>query len=114
MTSVREAILRDDRAAFRELLDPAVVWVGVYPGQLCRSREDVLSIFDNPDNVARNLAPEILAERDDVIVVDPHPDPPPKWAPNLCQVIVVHEGRVVEMRDYPNREAALAALETPW
>ncbi len=114
MTSVREAILRDDRAAFRELLDPAVVWVGVYPGQLCRSREDVLSIFDNPDNAARNLAPEILAERDDVIVVDPHADPPPKWAPKLCQVIVVHEGRVVEMRDYPNREAALAALETPW
>jgi ketosteroid isomerase-like protein len=115
---IRDVILRGDRAAFGELLDPAVVWVGVYPGQLCRSREDVLAMFDEPRtvaksgeprNAARKVAPEIVEERGNVVVVDPHPDPPPEWAPDICQVIVVREGKVVEMRDYPDRAAALEA-----
>jgi hypothetical protein len=107
---LRDVIERGDRAAFFDLLDPGVVWIGVYPGQLCRNRDDVLYILGSPDNAAREFAPEILEEREDLIVVDPHADPPPAFVPNLCQVLVVRDGKVVEMRDYPNREAALEAV----
>jgi ketosteroid isomerase-like protein len=109
-SEIRDVILSGDRAAFAELLAPSVVWVGVYPGQLCRNRDDVLATFDEQPNAARKLTPEIVEERGNVIVVDPHPDPPPEWAPDICQVIVVRQGKVVEMRDYADREAALAAL----
>jgi hypothetical protein len=46
-----------------------------------------------------------------MLVVDPHPTPPPELLPTVHQVLVVDEGRVVEMRDYPDRESALTALE---
>ena len=111
MPGVREAIERGDRAAFGALLDPRVVWVGVHPGQLCRNRKDVLAMLVDGDNASRRVAPEIILEREGVYVVDPHPDPPPEWVPDLCQVILVHNGRIVEMRDYAGREAALAAAE---
>jgi ketosteroid isomerase-like protein len=107
---LRDVIRRGDRAAFRELLDPDVVWVGVYPGQLCRSRAEVLDILDSSDNAAREFAPEILEEREGVVVLDPHADPPPVLVPNLCQVLIVGEGKIVEIRDYPSREAALEAV----
>jgi hypothetical protein len=47
-------------------------------------------------------------------VIDPHVEPPTDLYPNLHQVIVVEDDRIVELRDYPSRETALAALETPW
>jgi ketosteroid isomerase-like protein len=114
MVNVREVIERGDVAAFRELLDPDVVWVGVYPGQLCRDRDDVLAMLDLPLTAQRTVAPEILAERDGMLAVAVHADPPPEWAPDLHQVIVLQEGRVVEMRDYASRAEAVAAVESPW
>ena len=113
MVSLREAIERGNRAAFRELLDPRVVWIGVFPVQLCRGRAEVLSMLDRPENSERKLAPEVLAERDGRLAVAMHPEPAPEWAPDLHLVFLEDEDRVVEMRDYASREAALAAMETP-
>jgi ketosteroid isomerase-like protein len=112
--SVRDAILSGDVERFKTVLAPDVVWVGVLPGMLCRNREQVVGMLGGADRDGRTFSPEILAEAEGKIVVDPHAQPPPELFPTLHQVIVVDENRVVEMRDYPNREAALAALETPW
>jgi hypothetical protein len=109
--NVREVIESGDLEAFRELLDPNVVWIGVYPGQLCRHRQDVLSMLDAPPTSGRSVTPEILAERGGMFAVAVHPDPRPEWVPDLHQVIVTRADRVVEMRDYGSREEALAALE---
>ena len=111
MTTLRDAILAADMDAFKELLADDVVWVGVRPRMLCRGRGGVVAMLDQPDNEGRTFAPEIVADRDGMLVVDPHPTPPPEQLPTVHQVLVVHEDRVVEMRDYPDRESALAALE---
>jgi len=109
--TLREAIERADLPAFRALLAPHVVWVGVFPGQLCRNREQVSAMFEHPENAARSLSPEIVAERDGVFVVDPHADPQPEWVSQLHLVVVTSEhDRVVELRDYPDRASALAAF----
>jgi hypothetical protein len=110
--SLRDTIVQADRAAFMQALDPRVVWVGVLPGMLCRDREQVVSRLSAIERAAR---PEIVADAGDRLVVDPHLDPPPDLYPGLHQVYVLDEDeRIVEMRDYPDRESALAALETPW
>jgi ketosteroid isomerase-like protein len=112
--SVRDAILSGDGERFKAALAPEVVWVGVLPGMLCRNREQVLATLDRAGLRARTFSPEILAEEDGRIVVDPHAQPPTNPYPNLHQVLVVTDEKIVEMRDYPNRESAMAALETPW
>ncbi len=109
--TVREVLESGDLKAFRELLEPDVVWIGVYPRQLCRNRKDVFSMLDAPPTSGRSVAPEVLAERDGIFAVAVHPDPPPEWVRDLHQVIVTREERIVEMRDYGSREEALAALE---
>ena len=114
MSNVRDAILSGDGDQFKAALDPHVVWVGVLPGMLCRNREQVLATLDRAGLRARTFSPEILAEEEGRIVVDPHAEPPTKPFPNLHQVLVVSDERIVEMRDYPDRKTALAALETPW
>jgi ketosteroid isomerase-like protein len=111
MTSVRDAILAGDLEAFKAALAPDVVWVGARPAMLCRSRDEVVGILDRSTAGERTFAPEIVAERDEMLLLDPHPTPPPDMLPNLHQILVVREGRIVEMRDYPDRESALAALE---
>jgi ketosteroid isomerase-like protein len=107
---VREAILTGDMAAFKAALAPDVVWVGVLPGMLCRNREQVVEILDRA-GVGRTFTPEIVAQREGRILLDPHADPPPDLHPTLHQVIVFEDGTVTEMRDFPDRGSALAALE---
>ena len=114
MKGVRDAILAGDVEAFKAALAPDVVWVGVLPGMLCRNREDVASMLDRADLRNRTFSPEIVADREGKIVVNPHLSPPPDLYPDVHQVLVVEDERIVEMRDYPDRRAALAALETPW
>jgi hypothetical protein len=112
---IREIIERADREAFFARLATDVVWIGVYPGQLCRNREQVVAMLERAVNAERVIRPQILAERNGMLVVDPHADPQPEWVSELHQVIVVGEDdNVVEIRDYPNRDSALAALEVPW
>jgi hypothetical protein len=45
MVTVKDAIERKSLDDFAELLAPDVVWVGLWPGELCRNRDDVLEMF---------------------------------------------------------------------
>ena len=75
---------------------------------------DVLSMLDAPPTSSRTVSPELIGERDGMFAVAVHADPSPDWVPDLLQVIVTRDDRIVELRDYGNRADALAALETSW
>ena len=94
-------------------LAPDVVWVGVLPGMLCRSADQVRTRLEQVRDSGRSYSPEILAERDGVVLFDPHVDPPAE-IPELHQIAIVDENLVQEIRDYPNRAAAQAAFEALW
>jgi len=91
-------------------LAPDVVWVGVLPGMLCRSADQVNARLEQVRNSGRSYSPEVLAERDGAVLFDPHVDPPAE-IPELHQIAIVHDDLVHEIRDYPNRAAAQAAFE---
>jgi ketosteroid isomerase-like protein len=99
-----------DFEEFAASLAPDVVWVGLRPGQLCRNRDQVVATFRRALEAGRSGSPEVVAETEGLIVVDPHVEPPAEEAPELHFVFVVADDRIVEMRDYPNRAAALEAV----
>jgi hypothetical protein len=94
-------------------LAPDVVWIGVLPGMLCRSAEQVEARLEQVRSSGRSYSPEVLAERDGVVLYDPHVDPPAQ-TPELHQIAIVQDNLVQEIRDYPNRAAAQAAFEALW
>jgi len=94
-------------------LAPDVVWIGVLPGQLCRSADQVNERLEQVRNSGRSYSPEVLAERDGVVLFDPHVEPPAE-VPELHQIAIVHDNLVQEIRDYPSRAAAEAAFEAIW
>jgi hypothetical protein len=91
-------------------LAPDVVWVGVLPGMLCRSADQVRTRLEQVRHSGRSYSPEVLAERDGVVLFDPHVDPPAE-IPELHQIAIFHDNEVQEIRDYPDRAAAQAAFE---
>ena len=99
-----------DFQEFAAALAPDVVWVGLRPGELCRNREQVVATFREALESGKSGSPEVVAEAEGLIVVDPHVEPPLEAAPELHHVFVVEDGRIVEMRDYPSRRAALEAV----
>jgi ketosteroid isomerase-like protein len=99
-----------DFQQFAAALAPDVAWVGLRPGQLCRNRDEVLATFRRELEAGRSGSPEVVREAEGRIVVDPHVDPPYEEAPELHHVFVVADERIVEMRDYPSRAAALEAV----
>jgi len=106
--SVRAAIEGVDLDAFADNLAPDVVWVGLRPGELCRNRDDVLEMFARMREQEMRPQPQIVLEKDEVLVVDPHLD-------GRHHVLVLDEGLVSEVRAYPDRASALAAVEQrPW
>ena len=106
MVSVRETIEQADLNSFGSLLSEDVVWVGIWPGEICRNREQVVAMLEQARARGRQMSPEVVAERDDMLVVDPHlPDS------ERHQVFVLGDGRVSEIRVYPDRAAAVAAFE---
>jgi ketosteroid isomerase-like protein len=109
MVSVREAIEQGDLTAFEDVLAPDVVWVGLWPGELCRNREQVLEMFETARANGIVARPEIVRDEGDRFVVDPHLP-----VDDRHQVFVLHGGLVSEVRAYPDRAAALAAMEPPW
>jgi ketosteroid isomerase-like protein len=109
MVNVREAIAQGDLTAFEEVLAPDVVWVGLWPGQLCRTRGEVLEMLKHAQANGLQPAPEIVRDEGDRFVVDPHLP-----IDGRHQVFVLREGVVSEVRAYPDRDAALAAMEPPW
>ena len=108
MVSVRAAIEGVDLDAFAESLAPNVVWVGLWPGELCRNRDDVLEMFARMREQGVSPQPRIVLEKGGVLVVDPHLD-------GRHHVLVLDEDLVSEVRAYPDRASALAAVEDrPW
>ena len=108
MVSVQEAIRTRSLDDFADLLAPDVVWVGLWPGQLCRSRDDVLEMFAQMREKEFRVQPSIVLERDDALVVDPHLD-------GRHHVLVLADDLVSEVRAYPDRRSALDAVEgRPW
>jgi ketosteroid isomerase-like protein len=107
--SVRDVIVHGDFEAFTEAMAPDIVWVGIKPGLLCRNREQVVGTMRGWIDAGQSVGPEIVGERENLIVVDPHVDPP-SWIPELHQVFVLDDDRIVEMRDYESRRAALEAV----
>jgi len=108
MVTVKEAIEQADLTKFEEVLAPDIVWAGRYPGELCRNRDEVLTMLRDAQERGIQPAPEVILERDDLLVVDPHLD-------GRHQVLVVRDGVISEVRAYVTRDAALAAVEMrPW
>jgi hypothetical protein len=109
MVSVRDAIERMSLDDFAEMLAPDVVWVGLWPGELCRNRDDVLEMFARMRERQWQLRPSVVAEKDKVLVVDPGID-------GRHHVLVLDGDLVSEVRVYPDRRSALAAVEErpPW
>lgn len=108
MVNAREAIVSADLEAFAAALAPDVVWVGRFPGELCHNRDEVLAMLEEAREQGVAPRPEIVYERDESFVVDPHLD-------GRHQVITLHEGLVIEVRAFQTREAAIEALEgRPW
>jgi hypothetical protein len=94
-------------------LAPDVVWIGVLPGMLCRSAEQVEARLEQVRQSGRTYSPEVLVERDGVVLYDPHVNPPAE-IPQLHQIAIVHDNLVHEIRDYPTLAAAQAAFEALW
>jgi hypothetical protein len=109
MVNVREAIEQGDLTAFEEVLAPDIVWVGLWPGQLCRNRGEVLEMLEHAQANDVAARPEIVRDEGDRFVVDPHLP-----IDGRHQVFVLREGVVSEVRAYPDRAAALAAMEPEW
>ena len=108
MVSVRQAIEQGDLTKFEEVLAPDIVWLGRYPGEICRNRDEVLAMLREAQDHGIQASPEIVLERDDLLVVDPHLD-------GRHQVLVLRDGVISEVRAYPSREAAIASAEgRPW
>ena len=108
MVSVREAIEAGDLTRFAEVIASDVVWAGRYPGELCRNRDEVLAMLHDSQARGVQAAPEVVLERDDLLVVDPHLD-------GRHQVLVLRDGVISEVRAYSSRDAALAVVEErPW
>ena len=101
-----EGMLLDDIAA---VLTPNVVWVGLYPRELCRNRDEVLEMFERLRYREDQLRPTVVAKRDDILVVDPGID-------ERHHVLVLDGDLVSEVRVYPDRSSALRAVEErpPW
>jgi hypothetical protein len=49
-----------------------------------------------------------------MVLIDPHVAAPPRLNPELHQILVLSDGVVSEIRDYPTRAAAQAAWEAMW
>lgn len=104
MVNLREAIEQMSLDDFAEALAPDVVWVGLWPGELCRNRDDVLEMFARLRERELQPRPKIIAEKEQILVVDPGLD-------GRHHVLVLDGDLVSEVRVYPDRSSAIAAVE---
>jgi hypothetical protein len=108
VVSVREAIERRSLDDFAAALTDDIVWGGLRPGELCRNRDDVLEMFARVREQELEVRPSIVLEKDAVLVVDPGLD-------GRHHVLVLADDLVSEVRVYPDRRSAIAAVEErPW
>jgi len=109
VVNVRVAVEQGDLTAFEEVLAPDIVWVGLWPGQICRNRGEVVEMLKAAQAGGIAARPEIVRDDGDRFVVDPHLP-----IDDRHQVFVLDGDVVSEVRAYPDRAAALAAMEPPW
>jgi ketosteroid isomerase-like protein len=108
VVSAREAIESRSLDDFAEALADDVVWIGLWPGEICRNRDDVLEMFARMREREVQVHQQIVVDRDDAIVVDPGLD-------GRHHVLVLRDDAVSEVRVYPDRSSAVAAIEErPW
>jgi hypothetical protein len=108
MVSVREAIVGVNLDAFADALAPDVIWIGLWPGELCRNRDDVREMLAQMRDRNLPMKPKVITDRDDVLVVDPGLD-------GRHHVLVLRDDEISEVRVYPDRQSAVAAVEDrPW
>ena len=112
---IKESLERQDLEGFITEFDSHAVWLGIRQPDGwafdCRSRDEIRSVFEDQVALGRTGRPEIVAETDDQIVVDMHPEPPEEAWPQLHHVLTFRAGKVVRMEDFVDRESALAAVE---
>jgi ketosteroid isomerase-like protein len=103
-----------DLGRFLELVDPDVVWHGLAwpddPEAICHDRTEVRHTFEAYPASGGTGSPEIVAESEDAVVIDPHPEPLVEGMENLHHIYAFRDGRIVMMQDYPDRRSALDAL----
>lgn len=106
--TVREAIDSRSLDDFADALTEDVVWIGLWPGQVCRNRDDVLEMFAQMRERDVQVRPQVVLDKDDVLVVDPGLD-------GRHHVLVLRDDAVCEVRVYPDRSSAVIAVEErPW
>ena len=110
---LREVLAREDVDAFLDLLHPDVTWTWWEPEPNCQNREEVRARIEELLSEGQWGHPEIVAEQERRVVVDPHPDPPFEFAPEIHHVYTFDRDKIVAMRDYPDRRSALEAVGLP-
>ena len=112
---IKDALERQDLDRFLGEFDTDAVWLGIRAPDGaafdCRSRDEIRGVFEDQISLGRSGHPEVIAETDDQIVVDMHPEPPDEDWPGLHHVLTFRAGKVVRMEDFADRESALAVLE---
>jgi hypothetical protein len=96
-------------AELYELLDPDVLWYSadVDSNLTCNGKDAVVACIERALAGGASGRWELVAERDDFVVLHPVLDPP---APprESCLLARVRDGLIVELRDFRTAGAALA------
>jgi len=113
-----EMLQRGSIRALAEVLSPDVIWQGVLPDQVCRNREEVLSLVGRPGRRPRRLTRLEAEEIGDRVVVSVEgPDFPPldgqPVASRRSLVFTFADGRIVRIESTPTRERAFEIARTP-
>ena len=108
------AIAAGDLGPIGRVLDDHVVWEGRYPGQICRSPQEVLHFLSNGLAQTRRIHRlEAYESGDDVVIVaegpdfeDVAPDGSRTPRPTAGIVLSIRDGRIVHMKgiDGPEQE----------
>lgn len=107
---LRGVFEREDLDEFLALLDPQVTWTWWELEPCCGNRYEVGARIEELLAEGQWGHPEIVGESGDHVVVDPHPDPPVDWAPELHHVYTFGDRRIVRMEDFPDRQSAFSAV----
>ena len=105
---------KGDFETLERLLDPAVEWHWIEPGEWdCHNREDVLRTLR--ERHAQGFAAGALEFRDggeNTIMVVSHPSEigGPEWPAETATLMRFRDSKVVSMQDYSSEQDALAAL----
>jgi len=91
-----------------ELLDPDVMWYSsdVDSNSTCNDKDDVIACIERNLTAGMTGRFEVLAEHDEVVVVQPVLDPPRTGTG--CLLVRFRDEAIVELRDFVSPQAALA------